>query len=43
MAEYTTGTSVKRVIRHWLGVLDDIKENSKAVLDIFSAEHITER
>jgi hypothetical protein len=28
--------------RHWLDVLDDIEENSKAVLNILTGEHFVE-
>ena len=34
--------SVKRVIGHWLGVLDEIERNSQAVLTILTEEHSTE-
>jgi hypothetical protein len=32
---------LRLVIRHWLGVLDEIEENSKAVLDILTEERNT--
>lgn len=41
--EIQPAPSVKRVIRHWLGVLDEIEANSKAVLAILTEDrHVAE-